>query len=196
MPSVIRIVVAGVVVSSCALVIGLGVGCGGKVFVDEGLGGAGGQATSTTGGNTGASSAGGSKSTGGSSTGSSSTGSSSTGSSSTGSSSSTGTSSSGAGGSTVACGSDDTSTPQCDNCIDQALTGVCTLATDDCFNDDGCTQFNDCSFSCFGEMACCLDCASMEPEGAKLFGELVDCVVCQECNAECAGFFPGFSTCL
>jgi len=187
----IRIVVAAVVVSSCALVIGLGVGCGGKVLVEDGLGGAGGDVASTTGGNTGASSTGAASTSTGSSGGAGNTGNTSTG-----SSSSTGTSSSGSGGSMIACAATIGPSPECNECVEQSLQGPCALTAQDCFNDGSCTQFNDCSSECFGEVDCCLDCASAAPEGAKLFGELVDCVVCQACNAECPGFFPGFSTCL
>lgn len=185
----LRILVAGIVVSGCALVVGLGASCGGKVVFEEGAaGGAGGTTSSTTGGNTTSGVGAGSGQT--TSSSSSSTSSSSSSSVSTSSSSSTG------GGGMVACGSGLAPSPQCDDCVQIALNGVCFAVTEQCINDDACLQFSECTGGCFGDEDCCLDCSLVEPEGAKLFGELVDCVVCQECNAICAGFFPGFSTCL
>ncbi|NUP07941.1 MAG: hypothetical protein HOW73_17995 [Polyangiaceae bacterium] len=81
----------------------------------------------------------------------------------------------------------------CDECAQHAIETTCSDIFQACENgQDDCFAYAKCAANCFGDQACCSECAAHTPEGAQAYTDLIVCVACNACFPECNSVAPGF----
>lgn len=82
----------------------------------------------------------------------------------------------------------------CQTCVDDAISGPCSQALQDCFGDPACENYGTCVFECNSNTGCCQSCATQFPqEAVAAYHTLLSCVFCSVCGGpQCAGVVPGF----
>ena len=83
--------------------------------------------------------------------------------------------------------------PDCDDCIQNTITGACEPLFNDCFSNPDCEQYGTCIGECQENLGCCESCSdAFPPDAVATYNNLLACVFCDACSLECAGVLPGF----